>query len=140
MNHKILCMLFTALLLTALFSVSQNTTAEEPKLFTPDKGLCAKMLRFGKQAYQMGRYLDAKEFFRKAIQADRDSSVAWRHYDMAAIFALAEKVKKNADLIAPGVSVKPQQRPGIVVTSPLPPKKAPPSKGEGFKIEEDEGC
>jgi len=64
----------------------------KPKLFIPDKALCAKMLRFGKEAYMRGKYLDAKEYFRKAIQADPTSQTAWRYYEQAVIFGLAERV------------------------------------------------
>ena len=74
------------------------------------------MLATGKQAYQRGKYLDAKEYFRKAIQADPTSTVAWRYYDTAVIFGLAEKVGKNSDLIAPDVSSVP------------PPPRASPAK------------
>ena len=37
--------------LATIFVFSQFVYGEEPKAFIPDKALCAKMLRFGKQAY-----------------------------------------------------------------------------------------
>ena len=119
---------------------SSGTLAEEPKLFIPDKALCAKMLRFGKESYQRGKYLDAKEYFRKAVQADPKSEVAWHFYDLASIFALAEKAEKNADLLTPGVSSRAEI--GSDSSSPPPPPAKPPEKKDKieFKIIEDEGC
>ncbi|MBW1789440.1 MAG: hypothetical protein JRK53_22960 [Deltaproteobacteria bacterium] len=121
----------------ALFSIPQNAIAEDAKGFVPDKALCAKMIQFGKQSYQRGKYLDAKEYFRKAVQADPMSALAWRHYDLAFIFALAEKVNKNTDLIAPDVSVR-----GAAETQAAPPPapKPAPVKKRRPVVEEDEGC
>jgi uncharacterized protein HemY len=100
------------------------------------------MLRFGEEAYSRGKYLDAKEYFRKAIQADPTSQKAWSHYDLAAVFALAEKVEQNAALIAPGVSVRQEgSTSGAQTAAPTPPAPAPkPPKDTGFKIGSDEGC
>ncbi len=118
--------------------------AEEPKGGTPDKALCAKMLRFGEEAYARGKYLDAKEFFRKAIQADPTSQKAWVYYDLTAIFAIAEKAEQNTELVAPGVSVRqegPASGAAQTVAPPTPPPAAPkPPKDTGFKIGSDEGC
>ena len=46
-----------------------------------DREYCAIMIRFGKEAFQRGRYLDAKQFFRQAIEADRTNSKPWLYYD-----------------------------------------------------------
>ncbi len=112
--------------------------AEDKTPFVPDKALCAKMLRFGKEAYQRGKYLDAKEYFRKAVQADPGSSVAWRYYDQAVIFALAEKVEQSSSLLAPGVSTRGVE-PSAASSAP-PPASLPPRQETGFKIVDDEGC
>jgi len=112
--------------------------AEEPKSVAPDKALCAKMLRFGKEAYMRGRYLDAKEYFRKAIQADPQSTEAWVFYDQSVIFALAEKVEKNADLVLPDLSTR-----ATLPAGQAPPPAAKPAKPAGkggFRIVDDEGC
>jgi hypothetical protein len=140
MKHKILTFLFSAFLLTTFFCLPRHATCEEPKQIIPDKALCAKMLATGKQAYQRGKYLDAKEYFRKAVQADPTSTVAWRYYDMAVIFGLAEKVGKNSDLIAPDVSVRGETMPGRDVPSAQPPPRTAPVKKEELKIIDDEGC
>jgi hypothetical protein len=115
--------------------------AEEPKPLIPDKALCAKMLRHGKEAYQRGKYLDAKAYFRKAVQADPASEVAWRYYDQAAIFALAERVEQNAGLILPGTSARRETAAGQAPAPPPPPAAKPAKKDTGgFRIVDDEGC
>jgi len=140
MKHKILPFLFLAILLNAIICIPQKTACEEPKRFVPDKALCAKMLAFGKQAYQRGKYLDAKGYFRRAILADPSSTLAWRYYDMAMVFGLAEKVEKNANLIAPDVSVRGEMSPGKTIPSAPPPPRAGPAQKEKIEEEEEEGC
>jgi tetratricopeptide (TPR) repeat protein len=118
--------------------------SQGPENFPPDKELSARMLRFGMEAYARGKYLDAKEYFRKAVKADPTSLKAWRYYDQTVIFGLAEKVEKDANLILPDVSTR--QEGGISIsptppTSPPPPEPAVRKKEEtGFKIIDDEGC
>jgi len=123
-------------LLTSLVLIYPNQArTQERKLFIPDKALCAKMLRFGKEAYARGKYLDAKEYFRKAVQADPTSVVAWRYYDQAVIFALAQKVEKDPRFLLPDVTTKGQVTgPGPVSPSPTSEPKKP------LEDEEEEGC
>ncbi|MFO7986620.1 MAG: tetratricopeptide repeat protein, partial [Desulfatiglandaceae bacterium] len=110
--------------------------AQESETFSPDPALCEKMLRFGKEAYQRGKYLDAKEYFRKAIKADPTSMEAWVFYDQSVIFGLAEKVEKKADLVLPDTSIRKE------ASTDAPPSPEPESEKEEieFKIVEDEGC
>ena len=116
-----------------------TASAEEAKAFVPDKALCADMIRFGTQSYQRGEFLDAKEYFRRAVQADPGSDVAWKHYDLTVISALAEKLNKDAGLIEPGASIQEQAATGS--TPPPPPVSKPvPKKKPRFEIVEDEGC
>jgi hypothetical protein len=125
-----------------IFAASTYTVAQGPPSCPPDKALCAQMLRFGKEAYARGKYLDAKEYFRKAVKADPTSLTAWRYYDQTVIFGLAEKVEKNANLVLPDVSTR--QEPGVGLppaVSPAPPEAATGKPGVSeFKIVEDEGC
>ncbi len=137
MKHGILCFTLMALILSAFIFLPQNAPAQEAKAFVPDKALCAEMIRFGKQSYQRGKFLDAKEYFRRAVQADPASPLAWRHYDLSVISALAEKVNKDTGLIAPDVS--PQGASPAKASAPPPPAPKP-SKKEKFVIVEDEGC
>jgi len=137
MKHGILCFTLMAFILSAFIFFLQNAPAQEAKVFVPDKTLCAEMIRFGKQSYQRGKFLDAKEYFRRAVQADPASPLAWRHYDLSVISALAEKVNKDTGLIAPDVS--PQGASPAKASAPPPPAPKP-SKKEKFVIVEDEGC
>jgi hypothetical protein len=141
-NSKWSVFIAVVLLLTIIFAVSTFITAQEPVNCPPDKELCARMLRFGSEAYARGKYLDAKEYFRKAVKADPTSLKAWRYYDQAVIFALAEKVEKNANLVLPDVSSRQETAGGL---SPAPVPVSPKSTVEqqeksGFKIVDDEGC
>jgi len=127
-----------AFVLSFFVFLPQNVSGEDAKAFVPDKARCAQMIRFGKQSYQRGKFLDAKEYFRMALQADPASSMAWRHYDLAVISALAEKVNKNMGLIAPDVSMQGPAEAQVAVPPSLAPKLAP----DKFAIpeEEEEGC
>ena len=145
MSYKV-CFFITVLLAGMIFYYHQPALAEEQRSLVPDKALCAKMIRFGKEAYTRGKYLDAKEYFRKAVQADPASDLAWRYYDLATLFALAEKVEQNAKLIAPGQSAR-QEGPSPGQAPPAPPAPPPPAPSEKkpekeikFKIVDDEGC
>jgi hypothetical protein len=138
-NRWMVCFTLSAFLLTTgIFLPFSNVAAQDPKPLV-DKEEAAEMIRFGIQSYQRSKYLDAKEYFRKAIQSDPDSAAAWRYYDLAVIYALAEKVNKNMGLIAPDVS---PQGPAAASTAPPPPppEKPAPAKKPKFIIMEDEGC
>lgn len=144
MKPKFIASIVLVFFLTIFFFVPTHTMAQGPENCPPDKELCDRMLRFGMEAYARGKYLDAKEYFRKAVKADPTSLKAWRYYDQAVIFGLAEKVEKDANLILPDVSTR--QEGGISIsptppTSPPPPEPAVRKKEEtGFKIVDDEGC
>ena len=99
------------------------------------------MIRFGKEAFQRGRYLDAKQFFRQAIEADRTNSKAWLYYDRTVIFALAEKVEQVSSLLAPGRSLSSSENTSPVQTeqAALPLVPLAESEEEEEK-EEEEGC
>jgi hypothetical protein len=140
MIRKILALSILPFFIGIMLFINSESTAEEPKLFIPDKALCAKMLRFGKQSYQRGKYLDAKEYFRKAVQADPQSEVAWHYYDLAAVFALAEKVEKNAELLTPEVSTRSEGGSGPPPPSSPTAKPAREKEKVEFKIVDDEGC
>lgn len=89
---------------------------------TPDSGLCKRLIRFGQTSFDRGRYLEAKELFWKAIMADPTSDLAWRSYDRAVIFALAERAEQDPGCI--GV-------PGGPVVEPAE---------TGMMPKEEEGC
>ena len=143
-------------LFLAVFTTSFRVLAEEHPVSVPDKLLCAEMIRFGKEAYQRGRFQDAKEFFRRATIADPQSKKAWRFYDQSVVFALAEKVeaKENRDLLLPGTSMGDREQPPAshsgsqtsTVKSPpleqLPQIVTPVEENmaDEWEEEEEEGC
>ncbi len=138
MEKKFFFKIFTGLFLTLFLLLPPAVSAEESSPKGPDKALCAKMIQHGQGAYQQGKYLDAKEYFRKAVQADPSSVSAWAYYDQAVIFALAEKVEKNANLAMPGASARSGGQAGAPTAKTPPPPK--PKKKPAFVIVEDEGC
>jgi tetratricopeptide (TPR) repeat protein len=138
MEKKFLLKSLSAFLLTLFLLFPPVVSAEESSQKGTDKALCATMIRHGQEAYQRGKYLDAKEYFRKALQADPSSLAAWAYYDQAVIFALAEKVEKNANLIMPDTSTRSEQQAAAPAAKAPPPPK--PKKKPAFVIVEDEGC
>ena len=106
-----------------------------------DREYCASMIRFGKEAFQRGRYLDAKQFFRQAIEADRTNSKAWLYYDRTVIFALAEKVEQGSSLLAPGRSLSSSENTSPVQTEQAALPLVPLAESEEEEEEkEEEGC
>lgn len=141
MKLKLFALIVLAFLLAVFLSSVKDSMSQDPRNCPPDKDLCAKMLRFGKQAYVRGKYLDAKEYFRKAVKADPASTKAWVYYDQTVIFSLAEKVEKDANLVLPDVSTRQEASAGMPSeSSPAPSKPAPAEKPSGFVIIDDEGC
>ena len=139
MEKKFLFKSLTTLFLMLLLLFPSALPAEESSKKGPEKAFCSKMIRYGQEAYQRGKYLDAKEYFRKAIQADSSSVAAWAYYDQALIFALAEKVEKDANLVMPDMSTRTEQ-PAVAPTKIPPPPKPKAKKKPAFVIVEDEGC
>jgi len=139
------CLLFAVFLFCCAAAFLTGIASAGDRDECLDQDQCAKMLRFGKEAYTRGRYLDAKEFFRRAIAADPGSTEAWLFYDQAVIFALAERVEQEASLLLPGVSERPAEAaapPGGPAVAPPAPKLQLPSAPEPgqFRIVDDEGC
>ena len=137
MKNKFPGLILVLLLLVPVALPPQTARAETPKAIVPDKARCGEMIRFGKQAYDRGKFLDAKSYFRQAVQADSASDVAWHYYDLSVVSALAEKVNKDSDLLAPDVSEKGRIQPSSGAASPPPPV---PVKKKKSPVEEDEGC
>ena len=140
MEKKFLFKTLTVLFLAVLLLFPSAVPAEDSTPKGIDKAFCAKMIRHGQEAYQRGKYLDAKEYFRKAIQADPSSTPAWAYYDQAVIFALAEKVEKNANLVMPDTSTRSEQSTAAPAAKTPPPLEPKAKKKPAFVIVEDEGC
>ncbi|MCP3901167.1 MAG: hypothetical protein GY707_15790 [Desulfobacteraceae bacterium] len=95
--------MFLLLISIFLFSLSSPVCGEEQAIHI-NKPLYDKMVRSGLQEHERKRYLNAKNYFKKAIIADPTSDIVWKYYDLSVVFALAEKVNNNHSLIKPGVS------------------------------------
>ena len=73
-----------------------------------DNALCARLIRQGKVYLERGRHLEAKKLFAKAVMVDPTSQVAWRNYDIAVIYLMAEKVEAAPGLVGvPGAPSTP---------------------------------
>lgn len=142
MKPKIFFLIASFIFLFSSLIFYSYPEAQEEMHFIPDKTLCAKMIRFGIQAHERKRYLDAKEYFRKALHADSTSNMAWKYYDLAVIFALAEKVEKNQNLIKPDVSLtdKVETHPPLPHSQDSSTKPEAPSKDEFKIVGDDDGC
>lgn len=144
MTLKRLIALLAVSALAIIYFVPSGVVAQKVD-YKVDKALCAKMIAAGEEYYIRGKYLDAKNFFRKAVQADPGSMKAWRYYDQAVIFALAEKVEKKNDLLVPDISIR-SEASALPSGAPSPdvqritPQPSAGQKDAGGAIFEEEGC
>ncbi|MBW1798392.1 MAG: hypothetical protein JRJ21_08320 [Deltaproteobacteria bacterium] len=70
MKNKLLVFAIGGLLLATFLSLPPHSFGEGAKTITIDKALCAKMVRSGQELCERGRHKEAREAFRKAIQAN----------------------------------------------------------------------
>lgn len=118
---------------------SQGTSGGQAYAVDPDSS--ALMLRKGKEAFSRARYGEAKDYFRKAIQADPNSQKAWSYYDLAQLYTVAEQFKNHGRVVA-STAPAPEETaaPSLAApAAPLPPvaptaapvkEKAAPAKKE----------
>ncbi len=113
-------------------SYAQQTSSGQAYAVDPE--LCALMLRKGREAFLRGKYTEAKDLFRKAVQADPNSQKAWSNYDLAQMYSVAEQFKNHGRIVqstAPApeeTAVMPQPPSPVVAPS------APPAKEKGKMI------
>ena len=112
-----------------------------------DKALCAEKIRYGMEAYDRGKYSEAKAFFRQAVQADPSSLRAWSLYDLTVMYDVAEQFKKAGRVVsssAPTPGSMPQAAAPAAPTAPSAPsaeKPAAPAAPPAIPvIPKDEGC
>ncbi len=130
--------MFLLLISVFLFSLFSPVCGEEQAIHI-DKPLYDKMIRFGLQEHKRKKYLNAKEFFKKAIVADPTSDIVWKYYDLSVVFALAEKVNNNQSLIKPGVSITSEAEPIKNVNSNSSADKKGLSTNQP-EVDGDDGC
>lgn len=105
-------------------------SAQSGQAYTVDPELCALMLRKGKEAFSRARYGEARDFFRKAVQADPTSQKAWSNYDLAQLYAVAEQFKNHGRIIA-STAPPPEQAAEMTPAqaAPVAPIPAPTAPG-----------
>lgn len=139
---KLLPILGLVLALAVGLALAAGADVEKPAACV-NKKLCAEKLRFGVEAYNRGRYIEAKAYFRQAVQADPNNIRAWSYYDLSIMYDLAEQVKRTGRVTvssAPNPASTPDL--GRVQTqapAPAPPAPPAPTTGGGIVID-DEGC
>jgi Tfp pilus assembly protein PilF len=114
---------------TGLFTGETATAiAGDKSKCPPDKALCAKMIRAGQEYCERGKYKEAKEAFRRAVQADPHSARAWHFYDICFIYSYATELR-NRPAPPPQATTS---DPSKGTTAPVTPMAEPE--------EDDEGC
>jgi len=125
MKNKLLVFIVGGLLLASFFSLPPQSSGEEAKTLTIDKALCAKMIQAGQELCERGRHEEAREAFRKAIQADPYSARAWHFYDICFVFSWALELK-NRPAPPPGATTS-----DVTKGAPAAPVPKPKDKDEG---------
>jgi len=74
-------------------------TSKAGQAFQADPELCALMLRKGKESFSRTKYNEAKDFFRKAVQADPTSQKAWSYYDLSLFYTVGEQYKNHGKVV-----------------------------------------
>ncbi len=64
-----------------------------------DPERCALMLRKGQESFSRSKYNEAKDFFRKAVQADPTSQKAWSYYDLSLFYTVGEQYKNHGKIV-----------------------------------------
>jgi hypothetical protein len=83
-----------------------------------DPERCALMLRKGQEFFSRAKFNEAKDFFRKAVQADPTSQKAWSYYDLSLFYTVGEQYKNHGRIV---LSSAPQTE----TAQELAPPKAP---------------
>lgn len=107
--------------------------------YSIDPGLCALMLRKGKESFTRGRYTEAKELFHKAILADPNSQKAWSYYDLAQMYSVAEQFKNHGRIVQS--SAPPVEQTAEMAQPPTPAAPVSPpamkEKGKGIPVKKE---
>lgn len=138
------------LALTLGMGVSLAVEAEEVKKpeICLNKELCAEKIRHGVEAFNRGRYSEAKTYFRQAVTADPTAKKAWAYYDLCVMYDAAEQVKRAGQVKTSGGpkpgcpegGAAPAAASGSGSATPAPSAPAAPAPAGIPQIAEDEGC
>ena len=112
------------------FERAYPQSTQSGQAYTIDPELCALMLRKGKEAFSRARYGEARDFFRKAVQADPTSQKAWSNYDLAQLYTVAEQFKNHGRIIT-STAPAPEQTAELTPApaAPVAPTPAPAAPG-----------
>ena len=59
----------------------------------------AMLVRKGQESFSRSKYNEAKDFFRKAVQADPTSQKAWSYYDLSLFYTVGEQYKNHGKIV-----------------------------------------
>ena len=59
----------------------------------------AMLVRKGQESFSRSKFNEAKDFFRKAVQADPTSQKAWSYYDLSLFYTVGEQYKNHGKIV-----------------------------------------
>jgi len=74
-------------------------TSGAGQAFQVDSERSALMLRKGQESFSRSKFNEAKDFFRKAVQADPTSQKAWSYYDLSLFYTVGEQYKNHGKVV-----------------------------------------
>lgn len=145
--NRALVALGLALVLGVGVSLAVEAEVKKPESCL-DKALCAEKIRYGVEAFNRGRYGEAKAFFRQAVTADPTARKAWAYYDLCVMYDAAEQVKRAGQVKVSGGPKPGCPQGGAAApaagsagsTKPAAPAPAPSAPPGIPVIAPDEGC
>jgi hypothetical protein len=57
------------------------------------------LVRKGQESFSRSKFNEAKDFFRKAVQADPTSQKAWSYYDLSLFYTVGEQYKNHGKIV-----------------------------------------
>lgn len=102
-----------------------------------DKARCAEFIGHGREAFNRGKFSDAKRYFKEAVKSDPNSVKAWAFYDLAVMYDVADQVKRAGSVKVSGAPLLGPSAATGTATPPPPPPAQPPA---GAVVVDDEGC
>ena len=141
-NRVLLIVGTTSVLLAARPALSQESEGVKG---SPDQNTFVRMLRRGDEAYERGRYQEAKHYYRLAILADPSSDQAWAGYERAFLRDLVDQIEKKGGFwhiiprapeetpVSGGPAVSRPSHPGREKKAPSAMPPMPPPTGEKWE-------
>ena len=59
----------------------------------------AMLVRKGQESFSRSKFNEAKDFFRKAVQADPTSQKAWSYYDLSLFYTVGEQYRNHGKIV-----------------------------------------